>query len=170
MAGDRSPWPCEKATAAPAKPTARPRRPCQNDYSGAGSAAIRSARIAAQIRRLGARLSRAQDVVGRVAVPGHSPAGQSAGPHFYTSAPMSGTHYSAAMRYVRTAARPTHRPPRADTSNPHAGRTMTASAAALHTDGRDGTRRRCSSWPVSPAAGSSAPAASAARSGDLRKP
>jgi hypothetical protein len=32
-----------------------------------------------------------------------------------------GTHYSAAMRYVRTAARPTHRPPRADTSNPDAG-------------------------------------------------
>ena len=50
----------------------------------------------------------------------------------------------AAMRYVETTAHPTHRPPKADTSNPMQARTVTASAAAQHVDGRDGTRRMIS--------------------------
>jgi len=47
-------------------------------------------------RRVGARLSRAPDVAGCVAIPSYSPAdSESAG--FYASPPTSRTHYSAAM-------------------------------------------------------------------------
>src|SRR5690348_11000218 len=50
---------------------------------------------AARDRRVGARLSRAPDVAGCVAIPSYSPAdSESAG--FYASPPTSRTHYSAA--------------------------------------------------------------------------